>query len=516
MSEALLQMRGIGKAFGGVKALEDVRLMLRSGEIHALMGENGAGKSTLIKVLTGVHERDGGVIEFEGREISPRSPKEAETHGISTVYQEVNLIPTLSVAENILLGRQPKKWGVILWGAMRRQAERALERLGLKLDVTRELRSCSIALQQMVAIARALDVRAKLLILDEPTSSLDEQECAALFTVLRRLRAEGLAIVFVTHFLDQVYAVTDRITVLRNGGFVGEFETAKLPRLELIGKMLGREVNDELRMTKVEETAAPDSSFVIRHSSLPPFLEARALGRRGAMQSIDLQIAAGEVVGLAGLLGSGRTETARMLFAVDRPDSGEIRVQGEVVNWRSPREAIRHGLAFCSEDRKVEGIIPNLSVRENLILALQASRGPARLLPRAEQLQIADHYIRLLNIKTAGAETPIRNLSGGNQQKVLLARWLALQPRLIILDEPTRGIDVGAKAEIEKLVASLREKGLAVLFISSELEEVVRVSQRVVVLRDRRKVGELQGDEVDEHRIMGLIAGAMTNERMSE
>ena len=496
MSAVLLEMRNISKSFGGVKALEDVSLTLRSGEIHALMGENGAGKSTLIKVLTGVHERDSGAIAFEGREISPKSPKEAEAHGISTVYQEVNLIPTLSVAENILLGRQPKKLSVIQWGAMRRQAARALERLDLKLDVTRELRSCSIALQQMVAIARALDVQAKLLVLDEPTSSLDEQECAALFAVMRRLRGEGLAILFVTHFLDQVYAVTDRITVLRNGGFVGEFETAQLPRLELIGKMLGREVKDEVRMTKDES----------KHSSLPAFLEAKGLGRRGAMHPIDLHIAEGEVVGLAGLLGSGRTETARMIFGVDRPDSGEVRVQGKAVSLSSPREAIRRGLAFCSEDRKAEGIIPNLSVRENIILALQASRGPARLLPRAEQLQIADHYIRLLNIKTASAETPMRNLSGGNQQKVLLARWLALQPKLIILDEPTRGIDVGAKAEIEKLVASLREKGLALLFISSELEEVVRVSQRVVVLRDRRKVGELSGDEVNEQKVMNLIA----------
>ena len=576
MSAALLQMRGISKAFAGVPALEDVQLTLRSGEIHGLMGENGAGKSTLIKVLTGVHARDRGVIEFDGREVSPRSPKEAEAHGISTVYQEVNLIPPLSIAENIMLGRQPKKFGIIQWSAMRRQAARALERLGLALDVTRELRSCSIALQQMVAIARALDVQARLLILDEPTSSLDEQESAALFAVMRRLRGEGLAILFVTHFLDQVYAVADRITVLRNGGFVGEFETASLPRLELIGKMLGREVRDERRAAKVEAGASarsgasrscglpllppreerdgerrtvnsarlplsptlspsdsprcppsrqgagaaggarekPTEDYASTNdfgmhgtqTSAPPFLEVKGLARRGAMQPLDLTIAEGEIVGLAGLLGSGRTETARMIFGVDRPDSGEIRLRGEPVSLRSPREAMRRGLAFCSEDRKTEGILPNLSVRENLILALQASRGPVRLLRRAEQLRIVDHYIRLLAIKTASPETPIRALSGGNQQKVLLARWLALQPKLIILDEPTRGIDVGAKAEIEKLVESLREKGLSVLFISSELEEVVRVCQRVVVLRDRKKVGELAGADVEESRIMSLIA----------
>lgn len=507
MSKAILEMRNISKAFGGVKALDDVRLTVRAGEIHALMGENGAGKSTLIKVLTGVHGRDGGTIEFDGRAISPRSPKEAEAHGISTVYQEINLIPTLSVAENIMLGRQPKSFGIIRWQAMRRQAARALARLGLELDVTRELRSCSIAIQQLVAIARALDVQAKLLILDEPTSSLDEQECAALFDVMRRLRGEGLAILFVTHFLDQVYAMTDRITVLRNGEVVGEFETSGLPRLELIGKMLGRELKEEARATKNVAGRVPEEA---RESSVP-VLEVKALGRRGALHPVDLRIGEGEVVGLAGLLGSGRTEMARMLFGADRPDSGEIRVRGEVASLPSPRKAIRRGLAFCPEDRKAEGIIPNLSVRENLVLALQASRGPARLLARAEQLQIVENYIRLLDIRTPGTEAPIRNLSGGNQQKVLLARWLALQPTLIILDEPTRGIDVGAKAEIERLVASLREKGMSVLFISSELEEVVRVSQRVIVLRDRRKVGELGGDDVNEHSIMSLIAGHGTD-----
>ncbi|MBI1177476.1 ATP-binding cassette domain-containing protein [bacterium] len=528
-TDELLLARGIGKTFPGVKALDKVDLTLRAGEIHALMGENGAGKSTLIKILTGVYARDVGTIEFDGRQISPNSPSEAEAAGISTVYQEVNLIPTLSVAENILLGRQPKKFGIIQWRAMRRHAARALERLGLELEVSRELRSCSIAIQQMIAIARALDVQAKLLILDEPTSSLDEQECEALFAVMRRLRDDGLAIAFVTHFLDQVYAVTDRITVLRNGGLVGEFETAKLPKLELIAKMLGKESGElpssvggagtplpaseghpkgglgETRPTFESASAIGDSEAPTTISKKTPFLSAKSIGRKMGVEPLDLQINAGEVLGLAGLLGSGRTETARLLFGIDSRDSGHVSVEGKPVPLRSPREAISRGLAFCSEDRKTEGIAPNLSVRENLILAMQASRGALRQLPLPEQLRIADHYIRALNIKTADTETPIRNLSGGNQQKVLLARWLAMQPKLIILDEPTRGIDVGAKAEIEKLVESLRERGMAVLFISSELDEVVRVSQRVVVLRDRRKVGELEGD-FDEHRIMNLIA----------
>ena len=468
------------------------------------MGENGAGKSTLIKILTGVYQRDQGTIHFEGREISPTSTKEAETAGISTVYQEVNLIPTLSVAENILLGRQPRRLGLIDWRRVKERAVQALSQLNLHIDVTAELRTFSIAIQQMVALARALDLRARLLILDEPTSSLDDAECEALFRVMRQLRHDGMAIVFVTHFIDQVYAVTDRITVLRNGRFVGEFETQKLPRVELIAKMLGHElaVASVDAATAKTPAANPGNRGVTPH---PPVLEAKDLGKRGAVRPLDISIARGEVVGLAGLLGSGRTETARLLFGIDRPDSGKIAVEGKPAELRSPREAIRHGMAFCSENRKTEGIIPNLSVRENLILAMQASRGVLRLLSRTEQLRLADHYIQALKIKTPSPETPINNLSGGNQQKVLLARWLAMQPKLIILDEPTRGIDIGARAEIEKLVASLSEKGMSVLFISSELEEIVRLSRRVVVLRDRRKVGEL-ADGFNEHQIMAQIA----------
>jgi monosaccharide-transporting ATPase len=494
-----------------VRALDDAQLNLRRGEIHALMGENGAGKSTLIKIVTGVYARDAGSVQFADHEITPRSPREAEAAGISTVYQEVNLIPTLSVAENILLGRQPGRWGFIRWRAVRQRAIDALGRLGLDLDVGRELRSYPIAYQQMVAIARALDVDAKLLVLDEPTSSLDDVECEALFKVMRRLRDEGMALLFVTHFLDQVYAITDRITVLRNGRFVGEYITRELPRIELISHMLGRpaETTDGAgsNSSSAARQAGMEKEIQPLASNVPsPFrLEARGLGRRGVLSPLDLLITSGEVVGLAGLLGSGRTETARLLFGIERHTAGDIFIGGARASLRSPAAAIGQGLAFCSEDRKTEGILPNLSVRENLILALQGKRGALRLIRRREQNQLADHYIRALGIRTPSPETPIRNLSGGNQQKVLLARWLALQPKLIILDEPTRGIDVGAKAEIEKLVTSLREKGLAVLYISSELEELVRVCQRVAVLRDRRKVGELQAP-FDEQGIMTRIA----------
>ena len=495
MAGEILKMRNIHKAFQSVKALDGVSLTLRTGEIHALMGENGAGKSTLIKVLTGVYLPDNGLIEFDGRQISPRSPREAEAAGISTVYQEINLVPTMSIADNILLGRQPTRLGCLRKRDMRRRGEAAIGRLGLELDVARSLGSCSLAVQQMVAIARALDVQARLLILDEPTSSLDEREVEFLFDIMRRLRAEGMAILFVTHFLNQVYAVSDRITVLRNGGFVGEFRTAELPRLQLISAMLGRTYEEVQHLKAPAETQKGDT-----------FLEATGIGRRGLLNPMDLTIASGEVVGLAGLLGSGRSETAKLLFGIEKRDSGEVRMQGKPALIDSPRRAVRNGLAFSSEDRKSEGIIPHLSVRENLILAMQASRGVLRLLSRNEQHALAEHYIRALNIKTPSPETPIQNLSGGNQQKVLLGRWLALQPKLIMLDEPTRGIDVGAKAEIEKLVHSLRAKGMAVLFISSDLEEIVRTCERVAVLRDRSKVGELTGAEVQPGRIMNMIA----------
>ena len=498
MSSPLLSARNIVKEFPGVKALDGVQLDLYRGEIHALMGENGAGKSTFIKILSGVYPRDGGTIEFKGSGIRPKSPKDAEGLGVSTVFQEVNLIPTLSIAENLMLGRLPRKFGVIQWGAARAQARRAVERLGLDVDVDRELGACSIAIQQMIAIARALDVNAELLVLDEPTSSLDAEEVEALFAVLRRLRADGMAILFISHFLCQIYAITDRLTVLRNGTFVGEYMTADLPRLALLGKMLGREIE--------ESTAAPETNGVAPDLAQTPLVEARGLGRTGSIGPIDLRIAPGEVVGLAGLLGCGRTETARMLFGIDPHDSGTVQIGGVNVPLRTPSEAIRHGLAFCSEDRKGEGIFPNLSVRENLVLAMQASRGALRLIPAAEQVQMANHYIAALKIKTPGAETPIRNLSGGNQQKVLLARWLVTQPKLIILDEPTRGIDVGARAEIEKLIAKLRADGMSVLLISSELEEVVRNCSRVAVLRDRRKVGECSGADLTESRILQLVA----------
>jgi simple sugar transport system ATP-binding protein len=499
-SHPLLLARGISKAFPGVRALDAVDFTLRAGEIHALLGENGAGKSTLIKVLTGVYPRDAGTVHLAGAPITPRSPHHAQQLGISTVYQEVNLVPDLSVAENIYLGRQATPW-FIGWRSLRRRAAAAMHRLEMSIDVARPLSSFSLAIQQMVAIARALDVQAKVLILDEPTSSLDKDEVAQLFRVMKKVAAQGLGVVFVTHFLEQVYEVTNRITVLRGGKLVGSYDTAALPRLALVGHMLGR---DPAEVSKLHDRAAAAGRAA---PDRPDMLVARGAGRRGAIAPFDLAIRQGETVGLAGLLGSGRTEIAQLLFGIDPADEGSITINGQPVRLRRPRAAIAHGLAFCPEDRKRAAIIPDLSVRENLILALQARRGWLRPISRRRQLALADKYIQALNIKTSDAEKPIKFLSGGNQQKVILARWLACQPKLLLLDEPTRGIDIGAKFEIARLIESLCADGMSVLFISSELEEVVRSSQRVVVLRDHRKIAELAGDQISLGAIMATIAG---------
>ncbi|MCD7896754.1 MAG: sugar ABC transporter ATP-binding protein [Planctomycetaceae bacterium] len=498
--EILLTMRGIDKYFPGVKALSNVDFTLRSHQIHALMGENGAGKSTLIKVLTGVYPKDGGTIQMNDKAISPTSPRDAERYHISTVYQEVNLIPHLTVAENICLGREDRSFGLIRWRQVRDRARQALARLDLKIaiDVDKQLSDYSIAIQQMVAIARALDVDAQVLILDEPTSSLDEAEADELFRIMRNLREKGMGIIFVTHFLDQVYRVSDTITVLRNGELVGEFPAAELPRLNLVAKMMGKELDEvkELEKRAVGTTESGRKTVV----------SARRLGRKGSLNPIDFDMNEGEVLGLAGLLGSGRSETANLLFGVDAADSGTLTVDGQEVRLDSPAKAMRLGFGMLTEDRKYSGIIPNLSIKENIILAMQAKLGPLRKIPPWKANEIADSFIKALNIKTPSRDQLVKNLSGGNQQKVIIARWLAVHPRLLILDEPTRGIDVGARAEIEELIQKLRGEGMAILLISSELDEVVRNSQRIVVLRDREKIGELTGEDVSEQKILRVIA----------
>jgi len=502
-TQSLVTMTGIAKSFPGVVALEDVDFSLRKGEIHALMGENGAGKSTLIKILTGVEHPDKGLTELEDKPVQVRSPQHSQELGISTVYQEINLCTNISVAENIMLGHEPRRFGSISWKKMNDLASQAIKRLGIDVDVTQPLGNYSVAIQQMVAIARALGIlSAKVLILDEPTSSLDIQETNLLFDVMRKLKSEGIGIVFITHFLDQVYQIADRITVLRNGKLVGTFDIASLPRIELIAKMLGRTVTELDAMSKakseIEQTQAKEC-----------LAEAKGLGLKGSLEPVDLELNANEVVGIAGLLGSGRTELADLIFGIDTPDVGSLLIKGQKVDRFSPSQSLKRGIALCPEDRKAEGIVGDLTIRENIILALQARYGWFKFLNAQKQYEIAQNYIELLGIHTPSPDQLVKNLSGGNQQKVILARWLATQPHILILDEPTRGIDVGAKAEIQKLVLDLAKEGMSIVFISSELEEVLRISHRIIVLRDRKKAAEYSSD-VSDQIIMHTMAGNLS------
>ena len=493
----VLTMRGICKSFPGVRALNHVDFSLKKGEIHALMGENGAGKSTLIKVLTGVYSRDEGVIEVEGLsgDVQIRSPQDAQEAGISTVYQEITLCPNLSVAENMFIGRS--RGGLVPWKQMEKRAGEILSGLGIPARPRQQLGSCSLAVQQMVAIARAVDMECKVLILDEPTSSLDDKEVAMLFGLMRDLKARGVGIIFVTHFLEQVYEVCDRITVLRNGELVGTYETRNLPQVELVSKMMGREL-ENLSFMEGRKRTGESSNTVF---------EARGLSSTACPNAFDFHIAKGEVNGFTGLLGSGRSESVRAIFGADRVTGGQTLVDGKPVRIRSPRDAMEQGIAYLPEDRKDDGIIADLSVRDNIILALQVMRGFFHPISDAEAERMAEEFIRTLEIKTASLDTPVRSLSGGNQQKVILARWLLTHPRYLILDEPTRGIDVGTKTEIQKLVLKLADEGMSVTFISSEIEEMLRTCARLIVMRDRRIVGELTGEQLTQESVMRTIAG---------
>ena len=493
-------MRNISKSFPGVRALQNVDFTLCEGEIHALMGENGAGKSTLIKVLTGVYGKDEGEIYLKGLDKAAviRSPQDAQNLGISTVYQEITLCPNLSVAENMYIGRE--KGSLQNWRKMNAGADKILKSLDIPAKATQQLSSCSIAIQQMVAIARAVDMECKVLILDEPTSSLDEQEVEKLFGLMRDLKARGVGIIFVTHFLDQVYEVCDKITVLRDGKLVGEYEIKDLPRVQLVAKMLGKELDDVADIKDENQVYEADES-------IPPVFEAEGLQSNAGIKPFNFYIRKGEVNGFTGLLGSGRSECVRAIFGADRVVAGKVKMNGKPVKISKPIDAMKLGIAYLPEDRKVDGIIGDLSVRDNIILAAQVLKGFFRPFSKAEANKFADEYIKLLEIKTASADTPIKSLSGGNQQKVILARWLLTNPEYLILDEPTRGIDVGTKVEIQKLVLKLASEGMSVTFISSETDEMLRTCSRLVVMRDRKMVGELSGEELTQSSIMGTIAG---------
>ena len=494
-NDVVLTMRGICKSFPGTRALHNVDFTLRKGEIHALMGENGAGKSTLIKVLTGVYERDSGSITVDGKDAHIRSPQDAQNAGISTVYQEITLCPNLTVAENMFIGRT--EGALIHWKEREKRTAEILDNLGIPARPKQELSSCSLAVQQMVAIARAVDMQCKVLILDEPTSSLDEKEVEMLFGLMRDLKSRGVGIIFVTHFLEQVYAVSDRITVLRNGELVGEYVVEDLPQVELVAKMMGKDLNDLADLEQVGVKSAGEENIVYEADNLSS-TESRPF---------DFHIRKGEVNGFTGLLGSGRSESVRAIFGADRVTGGTVKMDGKNVRITKPHEAMKAGIGYLPEDRKRDGIIADLSVRENIILALQVMKGFFHPMNRKEMEQFADEYIKTLQIKTASQDTPVGSLSGGNQQKVILARWLLTHPEYLILDEPTRGIDVGTKLEIQKLVLKLAEDNVSVTFISSEIEEMLRVCSRLIVMRDRKIVGELTGDELTQATVMKTIAG---------
>ena len=494
--QEILRTEGLSKFFPGVKALDNVNFSLRRGEIMALLGENGAGKSTLIKALTGVYHADRGTIWLEGQAISPKNTAHAQQLGIGTVYQEVNLLPNMSVADNLFIGREPRRFGLLRRKEMEARATALMASYGFSLDVREPLNRFSVAMQQIVAICRAIDLSAKVLILDEPTASLDTQEVEMLFTLMRQLRDNGVSLIFVTHFLDQVYAVSDRITVLRNGTFVGCRETRELPQIELVKMMLGREL-DHNALQRAGRTLLSDK----------PVAAFEGYGKKGTIAPFDLQVRPGEIVGLAGLLGSGRTETAEVIFGIKTADSGKAWIKGKPQTLRSPHQASCLGIGFCPEDRKTDGIIAAASVRENIVLALQAQRGWLRPIPRREQNEIAERFIRQLGIRTPSAEQPIEFLSGGNQQKVVIGKWLATQPEVIILDEPTKGIDIGSKAAVHQFMSELVSQGLAVIMVSSELPEVMGMADRIIVMHEGLMVAEYRAGEATAETIVSAASG---------
>lgn len=502
MSEVLLDVQNIEKTFPGVKALNGVNLQVNKGEVHALMGENGAGKSTLIKVLSGIYQRSSGRVMFDGEPIDPKSSIDANELGISTIYQELDLILFQTVYENLFLGRELRtKLGSLDRKKMIQKAETILESIGVSIDVTKPLNTYSTAIQQMVSIARAISTNAKLVIMDEPTSSLDTGEVAVLFRIIRQLKEKGISIIYVSHKLDEIFEICDRLTVLRNGEYIGDYDVKDLSQLDLISLMVGKKnVNFEKTKKTVDFTDAEE------------IVSMKNINQGMRLNGIGINMKQGEVVGLAGLLGSGRTELAEVLFGVNTPEEGEIFWYGKAAKITSPADAINKGMGFCTEDRKEDGILPHLSVKENITISLLPKLSKFGFIDAKKENEIVESYIKRLRIKTPSSSQEIRNLSGGNQQKVLLAKWLCVNPKLMIMDEPTRGIDVGTKLEIEQLIQELSKDGISVLMISSEMAELERNCDRVIVMRDGKKAGELTGDNINQDTIMETIAKKGTRE----
>jgi ABC-type sugar transport system, ATPase component len=491
----ILSMKQIFKSFPGVKALNNVDFFVKAGEVHSLMGENGAGKSTLIKILTGVYQYDSGEIIYNGNKVRFNNTLDAQKAGISTIYQELNMIPYLSVGENIFLGRYPRHNRTIDWTALYRDAQILLDEMDIKADAKRSICEYGTAIQQMVLITRAINLNCKLIVMDEPTSSLDTKEVKHLFSLIENLKKRGISVVFISHRLDEVYAISDRITILKDGTSVGTYMANELTQYELISKMIGRDIENSFEHKRVFD--AEQKEYIV---------EIKDIVSLPMVRKVNIKIKSGEIVGLAGLLGSGRTETAKVLFGYDQPDNGEIFIQGQKVHLKSPNQAIAKGLAFCTENRREEGIIPNMSVKDNITLACLPQLSKFGFIQKKEQDKLVEEYIKNLGIKTPSSTQKIKNLSGGNQQKVILARWMATKPKVIILDEPTRGIDVGAKREVEVLVRKLADNGISVLYISSEISELVRNCDKVYILRDGEVVGEVTDEDINENKLMYIIA----------
>ncbi|MEM9585544.1 MAG: sugar ABC transporter ATP-binding protein [Pseudomonadota bacterium] len=497
----LLNMSGIDKAFAGVSALSGASLEIAPGEVHALIGQNGAGKSTLIKILTGVYRRDGGVIRFNGAETVLNSPREAQEAGIATIYQELNLVPLRSVTENVIMGYEPKWFGVLInWKEAHKRTREILARFGIDIDVRAPLGSYSTAIQQLVAIARAVSLDARLVIMDEPTSSLDASEVEVLFGVVKGLREAGVSVLYVSHFLDELFEICDRVTTMRDGCTVDCRDIAGTTKLELIAAMLGRDAEEieSAGMTEFGGGAAGEKGEVL--------LQAEGVSTGPRLNDFNMTLHRGEIIGLGGLLGAGRTEAARAIFGVDRLTKGTIKMKGNGTGLDTPSAAISAGFGYLTEDRKAEGIIPDMSVRENLTLALLPKLKKGGQIDRARERKLVERYIEALGIKTANMEQPIRELSGGNQQKVLLARWLAIDPDVLILDEPTRGVDVGAKREIQAIIRDAVQNGVGVVLISSEFEEIVEGADRIIVLNEGRIVTELTNPGITEDALVRALA----------